>query len=165
MSNEINVRSDCFVIARTMGTCWCCGTATRLLALALPPGHETLAIDADDEGEKRALEVWDAAICNALLFYVAYLPDAVRRRLTEFSPLYRFAHSAAALGSYWANHCESCGSLLDDHDLFCEPEGAFLPMSQAGADAIQLVHIDEPFEASAAGYACDPEFFGSARGT
>ncbi len=54
--------------------------------------------------------------------------------------------------------------MLDDHDLFCEPEGAFLPTSQAQAAAIQLVRIDEPLEAAAAGYACDPQFFESARG-
>ncbi len=169
MSSEINVRSDRFWIARTMGTCWYCGAGTRLLALALPSGHETLAMeaeaDADAGGEKRAPEVWDVAPCNAFLFYVAYLPDAVQRRLQEFSPLYRFARSAETLGSYWANHCESCGSLLDDHELFCEPEGAFLPTSRARAAAIQLVRIDEPLDAAAAGYACDPEFFESARGT
>ncbi len=54
--------------------------------------------------------------------------------------------------------------MLDDHDLFCEPEGAFLPTSHARAAAIQLLRIDEPLEAAAAGYACDPQFFESARG-
>jgi hypothetical protein len=163
--SEINVRSDGYLIARAMGTCWYCGASTRLLALALPPGHETLAMDADPEGEQLAQDVWDAALCNAFLFYVAYLPDAVQRRLQEFSPLYRFARSAATLGSYWANHCERCGSLLDDHNLFCEPEGAFLPTSHTRAAAIRLVRIDEPLEAAAAGYACDPQFFESMRGT
>ena len=169
MSSEINVRSHGYLVARATETCWCCGAATRVLALALPRGHENLAMDADAdtdaEGGVLAPEVWDAALCNAFLFYVAYLPEAVQRRLREFSSLYRFARSAATLGSYWANHCESCGSMLDDHDLFCEPEGAFLPTSHARAAAIQLVHIDEPLEAAAAGYACDPQFFESARGT
>ncbi len=173
LSSEINVRSDGYLVARATGTCWSCGAATRVLALALPPGHEALAMDADadanadadDEGEKQTTEVWDAANCTALLFYVALLPDAVQRRLREFSSLYRVARSAATPGSYWANHCESCGSVLDDHDLFCEPEGAFLPTSQAQAAAIQLVRVDEPLKAAAAGYACDPQFFDSARRT
>jgi len=165
LHNEINVRSGSYLIALTVGTCWYCGAATSLLALALPPGHETLAMDAGSEGEGLAQEVWDAALCSALLFYVGYLPDAVQRRLQELAPLYRIARSAATQGSYWANHCERCGSLLDDHNLFCEPEGAFLPTSHARAAAIQLLGIDEPLEAAAAGYACDPEFFESVRGT
>jgi len=168
LSSEINVRSDGYLVARATGTCWSCGAATRVFALALPPGHEALAMDADADAdadaETRPTGVWDAAIRTALLFYVALLPDAVQRRLREFSSLYRVARGAATPGSYWANHCESCGSMLDDHDLFCEPEGAFLPTSQAQAAAIQLVRIDEPLEAAAAGYACDPQFFESARG-
>ena len=169
LSNEINARSDGYLVARSTGACSCCGAATLVLALVLPAGHETLAMDADTDtdtgGQALAAEVWDAALCNAFLFYVGYLPDAIQHRLNEFSPLYRFAHSAVTLGWYWANHCESCGSMLEDHELFCEPEGAFLPTGHAAAAAIQLVRIDEPFQASAAGYACDPQFLESARGT
>ena len=66
--------------------------------------------------------------------------------------------SPAAQGSYWANHCEHCGSLQEDHDLFCEPEGAFLPVDAAWASAIELTRIDEPFAAAAAGYAYEPEY-------
>jgi hypothetical protein len=45
---------------------------------------------------------------------------------------------------------------LDDHELFCEPEGAFLPTSESTAAAIHLVLVDEPFETSAAGYSYEP---------
>jgi len=161
LRSDINVRSDGYFIAHAIGTCGCCHASTRLLALAVPPEHEALAMDTDAESEEAAQDTWEVASCNAFLFYIGYLPDAVRRRLSEFSPSYRVARSAAAQGSYWANHCERCGSLFDDHDLFCEPEGAFLPTNDASAAAIRLQWINEPIEAAAAGYACDPEFFAS----
>jgi len=161
LRDDVNIRAGGYFIARTVGTCECCRASTRLLALVLPVEHETLAMDADAEREEVAQDTWEDASCNAMLFYVEYLPTAVQTRLNEFSPCYRFACSAATQGSYWANHCEQCGSLLDDHDLFCEPDGAFLPTSRASAAAIQLTWIDEEIEAAAAGYAYDPAFFES----
>jgi hypothetical protein len=159
--SDINVRSSSYLIARTVAACSCCHQATRLLALALPILHETLSLEPNIEAGEVAGEIWDVADCNAFLFYIEYLPDAVQRRLRLFSGTYRLGYSAATLGSYWANHCEKCGSHLDDHELFCEPEGAFLPTSAAGAAVIELIRIDEGIEAATAGYACDPEFFES----
>ena len=69
---------------------------------------------------------------------------------------YRPAVSPATQGCSWANHCEHCGSVQEDHDLFCEPEGAFLPVDAASASAIELTRIEEPFAAVAGGYAYDP---------
>jgi hypothetical protein len=170
MSNEspredINVRSDAYFIARTYGTCGCCGVSTLLVAVALPSEHETLAFDAEAESEASAQDTWGHAACNAFLFYIGYLPLAVQRRLQEISPNFRFAHSGRTQGSHWANHCERCGSLLDDHDLFCEPEGAFLPTDPAAAGTVLLSLIREPIEAATAGYTCDPEFFAAMSAT
>jgi hypothetical protein len=53
--------------------------------------------------------------------------------------------------------------MLADHDLFCEPGGAFLPTTELSAGLIQLLPIDEAFEAAAAGYAHQPEFFDAMR--
>jgi hypothetical protein len=83
--------------------------------------------------------------------------------LNQLSQFFRLAHSAATLSSYWANHCEHCGTLLGDHELHCEPDGAFTPSSEAAAANIHLLRIQEPFEAVAAGYAFEPEFFGFMR--
>jgi hypothetical protein len=164
MSNEssredINVRSDAYFIARTVRTCGCCRAPTLMLAVGLPPEHEALALDTEAESETTAQDTWERASCNAFLFYIGYLPPAVQRRLQEISSNFRFAHSERTQGSHWANLCERCGSLLDDHDLFCEPEGAFLPVDPAAAGAVLLSLIREPIEAAAAGYASDPEFF------
>jgi hypothetical protein len=150
-SRDINVRSDSYLIACTVGTCPHCRAPTRLVALVLPPGHESLDFGVDADAD-----VWEISVCPAFLFYVEQLSASVERRLKSFSAVYRLAFGAATPGPYWANHCQNCDSMLDDHDLFCEPEGAFLPTGPVGASAIELVRIGEAVEAAAGGYyACD----------
>jgi hypothetical protein len=153
----LNVRSTDYFIALTAGLCTYCGVSTPLLALVLPPSHETLSPTEDDE-DGALPEAWDRVPWSAFLFYVEYLPDGVQRRVQASCERYRPAVSQAAQRSYWANHCEHCGSLQEDHDLFCEPEGAFFPVDAASASAIELTCIDEPFAAAAAGYTCQPEY-------
>ena len=160
LSDGVNVRSKGYLIARTAGVCAHCGLKTRLVALVLPVSHEALSL-AEDEQDGTETDSWDTVPCSAFLFKLGYLPDDVQRRMGGFSKTYRPAMSAAAQGSYWANHCEHCGSLLDDHELFCEPDGAFLPTDESNASIIHLVPIDEALEAVAAGYAYEPYFFGS----
>jgi hypothetical protein len=149
---DVNVRSQAYYVARTQFPCWHCGISTQLLALAVPHSHVTL--DAESQAE-----VWQRADANALLFYVERLPADIQRRLHELSQSFGLGNSAATLDAYWANHCEHCGTLLDDHELHCEPGGAFMPSSEADASTIELLEIREPFEAVAAGYAPEPEFF------
>jgi len=147
---DANVRSPAYYVARTSLPCPHCGLATRLLALALPQGHE--ALQEDDSA-------WQRENADALLFYVESLPGFVQDRLRQLSRSFRLGFDAGANNTYWANHCEHCGTLLGDHELHCEPEGAFLPASEITAGRIQLLPIPEPFAAAATGYACDPAFF------
>jgi len=158
VGNSSNVRSGGYFIVRSIGECRRCQASTPLIALALAPEHETLSMDADDEWKESIPDIWESAACSALLFYVEALPDSVQRRLAEFSQAYRYAYSAEAQGYYWANHCMSCGALLEDPDLFCEPDGAFLPMSAEITADLELTWIEEPIEAAAGGYSCDPAF-------
>ena len=162
---DANVRSQTYYVARTNALCWHCGWSTGVLALAMPRNHETLEADTqgDADGGESASDAWQRAAVNAILFYVARLPDDVRRRLNRISPFFRLAHSAATVNRYWANHCEHCGSLLGDHELHCEPGGAFMPSSEAAAADIRLLEIEEPCAAAAAGYSVEPEFFGLMR--
>jgi hypothetical protein len=124
------------------------------LALAVPNSHETL------DGDSPYLpDAWQRADFTAFLFYIEHLPESIQTRLNELSRHFRLEYSAAALCSYWVNHCEHCGASLEDHELHCEPDGAFLPLSETAAAGIQLLQIYEPFEAVAAGYSFEPEFF------
>ena len=165
LRRDANVRSRGYFVVRTSGKCPCCGALTRLIALALPPKHEILSTEAEERSENPAPETWEVPGCGALLFYVADLPDSVQHRVAEFSRRYRHAYSAAMQDSYWGNHCGRCNSLLEDHDLFCEPDGAFLPMSGASTPDLELIWIDEFIEAQAGGYSCDPALFVSAART
>lgn len=158
IQQEINIRSPRYFIARRLGACGHCRKPTQVFALAVPPGHQALELDADAHDEATAVDTWHVAVHGALLFYVEYLPEAVQARLKRYTQCYRFGHSDAAMGSYWANHCERCGCLLDDHELFCEPEGAFLPTSESSASSIHLLPMNEAMHALAAGYAYEPQF-------
>jgi hypothetical protein len=156
-----NVRSHCYFVARTRVRCRHCGSSTGLLAVAVPHDHETLhedVVDDADDGAGPCAEVWQRAGANAFLFYVHHLPDGVRDRLNRLSQYFRPARCAATMNTYWVNHCERCGRPLGDHELHCEP-GVFMASSEAAAANIELVRIQEPFAAVAAGYAVDPEFF------
>jgi hypothetical protein len=149
MPTDSNVRSQGYLIARAHRQCGQCGRATGVLAVALPPGHETADCDTEDGA-------WQRADAPAFLFFVSWLPDEVLRRLLPHA-LYRRTQRDETSLSYWANHCEHCGSAQSDEALHCEP-GVFMPGSQAEAGQIHMVKVDEAFEAAAAGYALDPEF-------
>lgn len=159
-----NYRADHYLIARAVGVCLHCGAATRFVAVMLPEGHEARALPEESGheagGSTAPADPWDRVGRRALVFHVEFLPEAVRRRLQEHAPGYRLAASETTQCSYWANHCERCGAMQEDHELFCEPEGAFLPMSPAAAKAILLLPVGEPCAAGAGGYAIDPEFLG-----
>jgi hypothetical protein len=163
---DANVRADTYFVASTTARCWHCGTSTRLLALALPDGHEVLEDSADADidadaaaGGERAFQEWQRSSASALLFYVEHLPEEVREQLREISSCFHPGYSVATLNAYWANHCEFCGTLLDDHDLHCEPDSAFCLAGETAAARIDLLHIEKPFAAAAAGYSFEPEFF------
>jgi len=159
---DANIRSQSYYVARTDFRCQYCGMPTRLLALAVPNNHETLDPDIPAEAGDRndaVADAWQHANINAFLFYVEHLPDDVQHRLNLLSRSFRLARSKATLSSYWANHCDHCGTLIEDHELHCEFDGAFLPSGETAAALIQLLQIPEPFEAVAAGYAFEPEFF------
>ena len=98
VSSEMNIRSPRYYIARTVSTCWHCGSPTALVAIAVPPGHETLDVDDDasDEGSddetqyrEHPAAAWSVADHNAFLFYVGSLSAAIQKRINQYQPAYR----------------------------------------------------------------------------
>ena len=158
----VNFRAARYWIARTAGVCPRCHGDTPLVALMLPPGHEALSVDEEDTSPgvdvSSGSDTWESVPRPAFLFYVESLPDEARRHLQALAPKYRFAASPATRGAYWANHCARCDAFQEDQDLFCEPEGAFSPVSSAAASSIELLSMAEALEVFAAGYALDPQF-------
>jgi hypothetical protein len=165
-SEDTNLRSPTYYLVQSITRCRHCGGSSGVVALALPPSHEVLTeVSPDDIVHPVNLptESWEPAGANALLLYVTNLSRAVERQMSRMAPLFRRSASEATHNSYWANHCEHCAGLLEDHELHCEPEGAFVACSEGAASAIQLTAIDEPFEGIAAGYSMEPEFFSCMR--
>jgi len=146
-----NIRSSSYYIAETQARCGKCGRQARVLALAVPPKHE-MQVDGE----------WRTVDGNALIFYVAELPDAVSRHLFEHSPAFLLQLGQDPADTQWVNYCEHCGQPFSDDELHCEP-GGFMPSRVEEAEAISLSRVDEGFSASAAGYALAPEFFASMR--
>ncbi len=141
----MNVRSRCYCIARAPAACRACGAPMPVFALVVPAGHELL-----EDGD------WLPQGECALLFYVGPVCEPARRRLAALAPDYRLAPGDAGGQVHWTNHCERCAAPASDEELYGEAGGAFVPMSPAQAAAIELVVVQEPLEADAAGYGVDP---------
>jgi len=147
---DANIRAASYYLARTCVACPHCGAATLLTALALAPGHETRDDDTED---------WEPVPANAFLFYTAAVSGTVYWRLRRDAPNLRFVPGETG-NSYWANHCQHCGLLIGDDALHGEPGvHGFALCSEAHAASIARIDVREPFEALAAGYALEPEFF------
>jgi len=157
MANGVNNRSQTYTVARAMQRCANCGELTGVIGIFLPAGHETLEIDPDAEEDTTAAETWEVVEAGAGVFYVEHLPQAVQFRLRQLSQHYYIGAGDVAGRSYWMNHCSLCGASQGDFELYCEPEGAFMPMSAEAAGSIQLHEVLEPFAAQAVGYAFAPE--------
>ncbi len=134
-------RGTHYRIVSASSLCSACGAWTHVIALALPADRpETVGVT---------------------LYYVEDLPESVRSRVQALAPWYRRAAAAAEAApaaSCWANHCEHCDALQDDHELHCEPGGAFMPASAAEAALLTSWDVAEPFSAVAGGCSHDPPF-------
>jgi uncharacterized membrane protein len=164
-SVEINLIAPWFALGCSATVCSQCGSMTPVFALALLAGHRVfLAHDDDDDLNATPVELaegaanvrWETATGNALLFDVDEIGAAAASRLGPLAPSFRRDTDVRVDG--WVNHCSRCHAILDDHDLFCEPDGVFLPTSPEAAQRIQFVTIDACFQAAAGGYAYEPAF-------
>jgi hypothetical protein len=151
-AHELNFRSTGYLLAQSVFACWHCLRPTAVFCLGSSPGHERHL------GDK-----WESVDMDVLLFYVEYLPPDVAMVLQELSPQYRPDNSATTKRNYWINHCQHCGALLEDHDLHCEPDGAFLPATAHVAEQILFVAITGLFLARVGGISEGPSFFASQR--
>lgn len=146
-----NLRAQNYYIARTCVACPHCGAPTLLTALALGPAHE----ERDDE-----LGDWQPVAGNAFCFYVAAVSREVYLRLLKSAPNFKFAPEGNAGEGSWANHCQHCDRVISDDELHGEPGvHGFVLCSEAHAASVDLIEVCEPFEALAAGYSLEPEFF------
>ncbi len=149
----MNIRSSVYAIANTCAVCSQCGAWTHVVAIVVPPEHEVLVETA-----------WERSALSAALFYVEDLSESVQATVRELAPWYRLAPSEARAAPYWINHCEHCGAAQDDHDLHCEPGGAFMPAGALRTDSdgiaapIERLNVPRRFAAIAGGYSHEPPY-------
>jgi hypothetical protein len=150
VAEETNVRSAAYFLAQSVAACGRCSQPSSAFSFGLLPGHQRQV----DEG-------WESVDMGVLLFYIDYLSPEVISVAQELTPHYRLDYSPLTATEYWVNHCQHCGALLEDHDLHCEPDGAFLPLNTREAEGILLVEVRAPFLAWARGCSDNLLFFAS----
>ena len=149
-ADQWDFRSASYLLAQSVVLCWRCQQPTSVVCLGLSPGHE-----------RRLENMWESIHTGVLLFYVEHLLPDVAMVLQELSPQYRLDNSKTTGHYYWINHCQHCFALLEDHDLHCEPDGAFLPASAHVAEQILLIRSTGRFLARVGGISDEPLFFES----
>ena len=156
---EIQIRSQRYCIAEAVTSCWKCGQSTRVYGFVIPSGHDVSEDAQADPPEKAVAGAegyradstvprWINSNESVAIQFVRYIPPAVVRRIQRLSPNYRVDYSRQAEESYWMNHCEHCGMKQGDFNLFCEPGGAFFPVTEEECSLITLHWVEEPFAAS-----------------
>jgi len=138
--SDANFKASHFYLLNAAAACPHCGLQTRVFALAVPAAHQWLHADDEDE----PTDAWAAAHTPAVLFHVEALSGAAALRLRDLAPGYRPSHSPASGASRWINHCDCCDGPLEDDDLHCEPEAAFMPISPEAAGMISLTEVRHP---------------------
>jgi hypothetical protein len=150
VGEETNIRAAAFFLAQSVAACGRCSQPSSAFSFGLLPGHQ-----------RQVDERWESVDTSVLLFYIDYLPPEVIFVAQELTPHYQLDYSPLTATEYWLNHCQHCGALLEDHDLHCEPDGAFLPLNTREAERILLVEFREPFSARARGWSDNLLFFAS----
>ena len=146
-----NFRAVHFLLLRATIRCPRCGRATRVQAVALPPGHA--ALSEPDDGEPAC---WQTVPLPAVLSFIDYLDADVAEwlsaRAVQLQP-------PASGERGWRNRCEHCRVAIDEDVLHAEPGAAFMPRTTAEAAALMLEKVDRPIRAAAADASLDPPWF------
>lgn len=148
-ASEMNVRAEHYSIVRATGACPRCGCRNELTALMVPPGH---AVRDPEACGAIQIADWEIFPCSAFLFHLERLAPAVEERLYS-----RSARRGSTLRDQ-INRCTRCDYVWSDDELFCEPGGAFLPLSDREAQRLTFEPVAEPLWASVGGHAPDPVF-------
>ena len=103
--------------------CWKCGNATNAYCLA----SEGMV----DDYEEMELSMF-MHFSN-----LSNIPDDVQALLKKHAPSYYLDYTKQTNSYYYVNHC-GCGAKLGDFFLHNEPEGAFFPIDEKQAKAIEM---------------------------
>lgn len=142
----VNIRAARYFIASTARRCWKCGELTTSYTFGFPGEYEVLEVIIDDDAPGECLEWVRCDRATAFCSYVTYLHQKIADRIQAFQRTYYRDFSQTTRGTYWMNHCTSCGMKQGDFQLHEEPGGGFFPTDAAQADRITIHAVQEPFE-------------------
>jgi len=137
---KVNVRSSSYFIAQGSRPCLKCGKLTRVYAFLLPPSHEILIVDGEDE----AKDAWDQYDIVASVDYAGYLLPSVAEQMKALSPHFRQDHVRSMAAPRWMNHCEHCGMKRNLEHLHGFGV-AFSTLDEQQEQRIGLRHVAKPF--------------------
>ena len=124
MTSNLPIFSANAFLAISDACCWKCEKEIRVVCV--------FCADGEVDGERRER------------FVVSDLVEADHALVEAFRsfPHFRVGFSRTADLSYFANHCDGCGSLQGDFYLHSEPGGAFFPETSADVERITFSRID-----------------------
>jgi hypothetical protein len=153
-----DVRAPFFYLAHSTIGCPRCDQPTSAFAIVLPKGHEIRLESGGLASGGVEASSWEIVGSAAMLFYVDEISAGAKDWLKSIAPNFGRNFCRSTGNHYWTSICEHCGHLMEDHNLHCEPGGAFLPRSDGVLEQIHSVEIPVAFSASAVGYTNDPAF-------
>jgi len=146
-SYHLNVRAPFYYIAETSHECARCVARTRAYGFLLPPGHAVLNVGDTEEDD-----TWDVGDEATIISFITHLVPSVADRLRRITPLYRLSQTLQDPTGFWYNHCERCGWMLSETQLFEAPGAGFLAFTEQDAARISLLRVDAGFAACAQSY-------------
>jgi len=153
-SSAVNVRASSYFVATSALACHRCGGMSKVHGFALPPGHETSAVD-EETGEV----LWETSDEPTFVCYLEYVNLPAIEGMRQRTGNYRLTPRRRTRSYYWANFCEHCGSKFGDYDVFCEPGQGFMPLTGEDAARIGLARFEASFTAAAGGWSLGVELF------
>jgi len=137
-----DVRSSRYWIVSGETFCWKCDQPTSVHGLALPPGHEALVSDDDEDR-------WERQDHLQFLIYLTDMDDGVVAELRRRCPLWKMDYSKTTESSYWMNHCRHCCVKQGDYPLHAEPGAPFFPTNEAELQRLIFHRMDQAMHACA----------------
>lgn len=118
---------------------WCvhCANLTRVAGLVLPAGHEGHVHRGGVERQ------WIAQSNRFIPSYIDVLEAKVLARIRGFAPKFERVVDET-WGEVYQNHCEQCGALHSDRELYRDVDGA-LDYRLIDSTAVELVNFNESF--------------------
>lgn len=146
---NINLRSRRFWRLQTEALCIPCGEMSKVIALVVPPGHEVLLEDEEDE---KPAKDWIVREHFSILETIHYLLP------TAFDAIYKDSYwfypkpMAVRKSILYLNFCQFCHSDFPEAELFGEPGSGFMAIDPDDSEKFTVDEFEVPLMASVSAF-------------